>query len=71
MRQISFADAEYVGKNKQTRGELFLADLRRAMEVAAELDRASLSDCATRSAFLPIQVPLNFIARGSAIPKQG
>ncbi|SFI16540.1 hypothetical protein SAMN05444507_10657 [Pseudomonas syringae] len=51
MKQMIFADADYIGKSKQTRKELFLIDMD---EVLDHVDRAALSEERMRSSGLYI-----------------
>jgi hypothetical protein len=51
MKQLSFSDAEYGGKRKRTRREVFLAEMRQAVPwfAARGADRATLPEGRRRS----------------------
>jgi hypothetical protein len=57
MKQMTFADAEYSGKRKQTRKELFLIEMRGAYLGRGWVDypnRTPISEGRTRPSCLPV-----------------
>ena len=58
MGQISFSDAEYAGKRKKTRREVFLEEMELVVPWKALLsaDRTALPDCWSRPQAVPAGV---------------